>query len=118
MVRNAALATALFVGLGAATAVVPTAQTKNGSYIGKYSSEYDQDFFLGIPYAQPPVGDLRFRNPVGLNTTWEEPKPATEYSPEVCCLLKRIVITNPYCSVTAMAPTNGTIRYVQTPCRQ
>lgn len=83
MLRNAALATALFVGLGASS-VAPTAQIKNGSYVGKYSAEYDQDFFLGIPYAQPPVGDLRFRNPVSLNTTWEEAKPATEYSSEVC----------------------------------
>ncbi|EMD60834.1 hypothetical protein COCSADRAFT_192686 [Bipolaris sorokiniana ND90Pr] len=81
MLRNAALATALFVGLGASS-IAPTAQTKNGSYVGRYSAEYDQDFFLGVPYAQPPVGDLRFRNPVGLNTTWEEDKPATEYSPE------------------------------------
>lgn len=84
MLRTAALATGLFIGLGASHAVAPTAQTKNGSYVGRYSPEYNQDFFLGIPYAQPPVGSLRFRNPVGLNTTWTEPKPATEYSPEVC----------------------------------
>ncbi|USP73733.1 hypothetical protein yc1106_01007 [Curvularia clavata] len=82
MLRTAALATALFTGLGAAHAVAPTAQTKNGSYIGSHSPEYNQDFFLGIPYAQPPVGSLRFRNPVSLNTTWDEPKPATQYSPE------------------------------------
>ncbi|KUF98691.1 hypothetical protein AM588_10010284 [Phytophthora nicotianae] len=35
-----------------------------------------------MPYAQPPVGDLRFRNPVPLNTTWTDSKNATEYSPE------------------------------------
>ena len=83
MLRTAALATALFIGLGASNAVAPTARVKNGSYIGTYTPEYDQDFFLGIPYAQPPVGDLRFRNPVSLNTTWEDSKPATQYSPEV-----------------------------------
>ena len=83
MLRNTALATALFLGLAASDAVVPTAQTKNGTYVGTHSANYDQDFFLGIPYAQPPVGSLRFRNPVGLNATWDEARPATQYSTEV-----------------------------------
>jgi hypothetical protein len=30
----------------------PVVTVKNGSYSGIYSSEYDQDFFLGMPYAQ------------------------------------------------------------------
>lgn len=38
-------------------------------------------FFLGIPYAQPPVGDLRFRNPVSLNSSWQATANATEFSP-------------------------------------
>ncbi|RLN53789.1 hypothetical protein BBJ29_004502 [Phytophthora kernoviae] len=60
----------------------PTVTVKNGSYYGAYQSNYNQDFFLGMPYAQPPVGDLRFRNPEPLNSTWSEAKNATEYSPE------------------------------------
>ncbi|POM75165.1 Triacylglycerol Lipase [Phytophthora palmivora] len=60
----------------------PTVAIKNGSYYGVYQETYDQDLFLGMPYAQPPVGDLRFRNPESLNTTWSEVKNATEYSPE------------------------------------
>ncbi|POM57384.1 Triacylglycerol Lipase, partial [Phytophthora palmivora] len=60
----------------------PTVTIKNGSYYGVYQETYDQDLFLGMPYAQPPVGDLRFRNPESLNTTWSEAKNATEYSPE------------------------------------
>lgn len=96
MLRNAALATALFFGLAVSDAAVPTAQTKNGTYVGIHSAEYDQDFFLGIPYAQPPVGSLRFRNPVGLNTTWDETKPATQYSTEVYVLIygKELGLTN------------------------
>ncbi|KAI4928154.1 uncharacterized protein J4E92_005637 [Alternaria infectoria] len=81
MLRNS-LAAALFLGLAASEAATPTAQTKNGTYVGTHSAEYDQDFFLGIPYAQPPVGSLRFRNPVSLNATWDESKPATQYSTE------------------------------------
>lgn len=30
----------------------PTATVKNGTYQGLYSPEYDQDFFLGMRYAQ------------------------------------------------------------------
>lgn len=39
----------------------PNATTLNGTYVGRYVAEYDQDLFLGIPFAQPPVEDLRFR---------------------------------------------------------
>lgn len=76
----------LITTLFAATAVAaphhgdPTVETKNGTYSGVHSPEWDQDFFLGVPYAQPPVGSLRFRNPQSLNETWDEPRKATEYS--------------------------------------
>jgi hypothetical protein len=30
----------------------PVVAVKNGSYAGVHSSEYNQDFFLGMPYAQ------------------------------------------------------------------
>jgi hypothetical protein len=60
----------------------PNVTLKNGSYYGVHSPAYDQDFFLGIPYAQPPLGDLRFNLPASLNTTWKDSKNATDYSPE------------------------------------
>lgn len=34
----------------------PVATTKNGTYEGRYESSYGTDYFLGMPYAQPPVG--------------------------------------------------------------
>lgn len=58
----------------------PTASVKNGTYVGRYLSQgWDQDLFLGIPYAQPPVGDLRFRWPQSLNSSFEGQRAATEY---------------------------------------
>lgn len=63
------------------TTNAPTAQVKNGTYSGRYSAEYNQDFFLGIPYAQPPIGDLRFRQAQSLNDTWEGIREVSAYSP-------------------------------------
>ncbi|EXJ73619.1 triacylglycerol lipase [Cladophialophora psammophila CBS 110553] len=58
----------------------PTATVRNGSYYGLHNPTYNQDLFLGMPFAQPPTGDLRFRNPVSLNTSWTGNKNATQYS--------------------------------------
>lgn len=89
----------------------PTASVKNGTYQGVYSPEYNLDHFLGIPYAQPPVGNLRFRNPVGLDQSWSGAKPATQYSSAVRLLpnktrsLQNDELT--LNSATAMDLTNG-----------
>jgi carboxylesterase type B len=48
----------------------PTAHTLNGTYIGLHNSSTNLDYFLGIPFAQAPINDLRFRNPRSLNTSW------------------------------------------------
>lgn len=60
----------------------PTVTVKNGSYYGVSLSGYGQDLFLGLPYAQPPVGQLRFRVPQTLNSSWAGSRNATEYGPE------------------------------------
>jgi hypothetical protein len=57
----------------------PCARLANGTYVGVRNDQYAQDLFLGIPYAQPPVGALRFASPQGLNEVFEEPRLATEY---------------------------------------
>ncbi|KAK8252231.1 triacylglycerol lipase [Phyllosticta capitalensis] len=56
----------------------PTATTKNGTYYGIHQSNWNQDFFQGIPFAQAPVGDLRFRDPQSLNTSWNGERNATD----------------------------------------
>ncbi|KAK3615626.1 hypothetical protein LTR56_026484 [Elasticomyces elasticus] len=59
---------------------VPTVSLKNGTVTGVHSSTYNQDYYLGVPFAQPPVGDLRFRNPQSLNATYGSYE-ATSYAP-------------------------------------
>jgi len=61
--------------------VTPFANVKNGTYRGIHSNEYNQDFFLGIPFAKPPVGDLRFRNPRSYDKSWKGTRDASKYSP-------------------------------------
>jgi hypothetical protein len=57
----------------------PVVKTINGTYSGKYIPAYNQDAFLGIPYAQPPTGDFRFRRPVSLNSSWDGTREAKRY---------------------------------------
>jgi hypothetical protein len=37
--------------------------TKYGTYVGAYDYSHQVRVFLGVPYAKPPVGDLRFEKP-------------------------------------------------------
>lgn len=58
----------------------PAAIIKNGTLLGTQNSHFNQDFFLGIPYAQPPVGNLRFNLPQSVNQSWPE-RQAVAYGP-------------------------------------
>jgi len=57
----------------------PIVTTLNGSFYDSHSARYNVDSFLGLPYAQPPVGNLRYRAPQSLNTSWTGLKNATQY---------------------------------------
>ena len=75
--------TALALAFSAAESsaqTAPTVTVANGTYQGFYQSFYDQDIFLGIPYAQPPVGPLRLAPPQSLNESFTSIKRVTEYS--------------------------------------
>jgi hypothetical protein len=60
----------------------PTATTLNGTWSGYHNSFYNEDYFLGIPYAQPPTGNLRYAAPQSLNASWTGVKNATQYGYE------------------------------------
>ncbi|KAI0387322.1 alpha/beta-hydrolase [Hypomontagnella monticulosa] len=61
--------------------VNPVVSVINGSYEGLYLPAFDQDIFLGIPYAQDTGGANRFRIPQSLNEKWNGTRGAKEYSP-------------------------------------
>ncbi|KAK0644090.1 Alpha/Beta hydrolase protein [Cercophora newfieldiana] len=58
----------------------PQVTIRNGTYEGLHSSAFDQDFFLGIPYAQDTGGLNRFRVPQPLNASWSGVRDAKQYS--------------------------------------
>ncbi|KAF6822571.1 carboxylesterase family protein [Colletotrichum plurivorum] len=45
------------------TPTPPLVSLKNGTLAGTHNHNLNQDFFLGIPYAAPPIGDRRLRRP-------------------------------------------------------
>ncbi|KAJ7093473.1 alpha/beta-hydrolase [Mycena belliarum] len=53
---------------------------KNGTVRGVDLPQFGQTLFLGIPYAQPPVGDLRLRPPRSINASFGN-LDATAYGP-------------------------------------
>ncbi|KAK7994249.1 hypothetical protein PG991_015837 [Apiospora marii] len=85
MAKSSLVAVSLLASLACARPACdskPVATVQNGSYYGVLNPTYNQDNFLGIPYAQPPTGDLRFRAPQPLNESWDGLRNATEYSPQ------------------------------------
>jgi carboxylesterase type B len=60
--------------------LVPSVTVKNGRINGRFlSGVWEQDLFLGIPYAQSPVGSLRFKAPQPVNESYIAPLDASEY---------------------------------------
>ena len=60
----------------------PQVKIKNGTVEGYHLGSYNQDLFLGIPFAQPPVGPLRYRVPQPLNQSYSSVLQAKSYYPE------------------------------------
>lgn len=68
-------------------ASTPTAQTRNGSLLGARNEQYNQDFFLEIPSAQPLVDGLRLTLPQPVNHGHD--KQVTAYALSALAFLSR-----------------------------
>ncbi|KAJ5622512.1 hypothetical protein N7528_005744 [Penicillium herquei] len=66
----------------ALNSTAPTVKVKNGTYVGFHDPVLNTDNFYGVAYAQPPLGDLRFRQPQSLNTTWSGNRIAVDWPNE------------------------------------
>ncbi|KAJ5719957.1 hypothetical protein N7493_006835 [Penicillium malachiteum] len=66
----------------ALNSTAPTVKVKNGTYIGLHDPVLNTYNFYGVAYAQPPLGDLRFRQPHSLNTTWSGNRVAVDWPNE------------------------------------
>ncbi|MEA1672411.1 carboxylesterase/lipase family protein [Nitrospirillum sp. BR 11163] len=76
LLRQGVCAAALLLAGGALAAVDPVVRAPAGAVEGRTVG--DLDVFKGIPYAQPPVGPLRWRPPAEL-PAWAGVRPAREY---------------------------------------
>jgi para-nitrobenzyl esterase len=82
MNRAAFLATIAFAAGTAAAAIDDPVQLDTGRISGTTTSSPEVRVFKGIPYAAPPVGDLRWRAPKPA-ARWEGTRKADEFGP-VC----------------------------------
>jgi para-nitrobenzyl esterase len=78
LVAFATLVTGLAAGAAAAAVAPPRVDTAQGAVEGKQVRGIDE--FLGIPYAAPPVGDLRWRPPAPARA-WKGLRKATDFGP-------------------------------------
>jgi para-nitrobenzyl esterase len=75
----------ILTSLMAVASSAPQVKTKSGTVEGK--EEGSVRAFLGIPYAQPPVGEMRWKAPVAV-AKWSGVKKTTDFGPH--CMQGRV----------------------------
>lgn len=75
----------MLLGLGLSLANVrspaPEVEIANGTLRGARCASAPVNYFLSIPYAVPPIGDLRFTPPQPYNQTFDGVRDATKAAP-------------------------------------
>src|SRR5690242_1413259 len=73
--------------VAAGAAATDVVQTANGAVEGRGVQPSGVRIFRGIPFAQPPTGELRWREPQPVKS-WNEVRPAVDFGPR--CMQARI----------------------------
>ncbi len=76
----AAMAVALVIGLAGDARAADQVKTKNGIVEGTGPQRSGVRMFKGIPFAAPPIGELRWKPPQPVKD-WEGVRPATQFGP-------------------------------------
>ena len=61
-------------------------ELNQGKIVGTYDPYWNMEQFLGIPFAKPPVEDLRWRPPVALESFDELGKRGNEFQQQIACI--------------------------------
>ncbi len=70
---------AVFIFISSSHAQVPIIQTTYGKISGSQTADGKISIFKGIPFAEPPIGDLRWKKPMPP-APWKEVKVCTTFS--------------------------------------
>lgn len=73
------VAALLITPTGADRYILLVGKVHNGSYHGIYNEQNSVRSFLGVPFAQPPVANLRLQSPQSLSSAWYYVRNATKY---------------------------------------
>jgi carboxylesterase type B len=71
----------IFIFLGSCLAASPSITISNGTLNGGSCSGSSAIFYKGIPYAQPPIGNLRFAPPQPYDQSYDGVRDATQPPP-------------------------------------
>ncbi|KAH7386387.1 Alpha/Beta hydrolase protein [Cadophora sp. MPI-SDFR-AT-0126] len=89
----------------------PKVTVINGTWRGLYLPAFHEDVFLGIPFAAPPVGDLRLRHPRPYGQKWKGIRAATQRSascPGYAGFMKALPVVGEDCLTVDVVRPAGT----------